>query len=392
MPRSDPLTFSYPGKLPVSDVLESKQRLKFKLPEIPRQGVVIVGDNLEVMRGLLDQGYSESFDLVYIDPPYATGQTFHLSDSRANAVSNSKNDRLAYEDTLSGYHFLEFIRQRAILLRELLSEQGSLYLHIDYKVGHYVKVILDEVFGQKFFRNDISRIKCNPKNFSRKAYGNIKDMLLFYSKTRNHIWNDPTDPLSDSDTQRLFRKMDPKRGPYTTVPLHAPGETQKGATGKRWKGMLPPKGRHWRCAPDELDKLDALGEIEWSKSGNPRRKIFAETKLDKKKQDIWEYKDPANPLYPTEKNAQMLRDIVAASSNESSLVLDSFCGSGSTLLAARDHGRRFVGIDQSREAIQVAMDRLTPDPSAPGDMFICSEAPLLIKPSARKKKTKATGK
>lgn len=375
---NNPLSFSYPGKVATLEVLASDARAKFDLREIPSPGAILAGDNLKVMRGLLDNGHAGSFDLVYIDPPYSTGQTFHLDDSRANAVSQSKGDRMAYSDTLSGFQFLEFIRQRAILLRELLSDHGSFYLHIDYKVGHYVKVILDEVFGQQFFRNDISRIKCNPKNFSRKAYGNIKDMVLFYSKTKDFIWNNPSDQLTDADISRLFKKVDLERGRYTTVPLHAPGETQNGLTGMAWKGMLPPKGRHWRCAPNELDRLEAEGLIEWSKNGNPRRKIFAEAKLDKKKQDIWEYKDPISPIYPTEKNGQMLRDIVAASSSENGLVLDAFCGSGSTLLAARDMGRRFVGIDQSKEAVRVAIGRFRAIPEDEGQLFDTHREPVFL--------------
>ena len=110
-------------------------------------------------------------------------------------------------------------------MRILLSERGSIYLHIDYKVGHYVKVMMDQVFGAENFRNDITRIKCNPKNFARHAYGNVKDMILFYSKSAEPIWNDPRDPYADGDIARLYRKRDSEGRRYTTIPLHAPGET-----------------------------------------------------------------------------------------------------------------------------------------------------------------------
>ena len=158
------------------------------------------------------------------------------------------------------------MRERLILARELLSERGSIYLHIDYKIGHYVKIIMDEIFGTKNFRNDITRIKCNPKNFSRKAYGNIKDLILFYSKASNPIWNEPFIPFSDEDKTRLYKKIDEQGKFYTTVPLHAPGETKDGVTGGTFRGMLPPKGRHWRTSPAELEKLDEQGLIEWSKT------------------------------------------------------------------------------------------------------------------------------
>ena len=155
-------------------------------------------------------------------------------------------DDIAYTDTLVGEVFLEFLRERLIIARELLSKQGSIYLHIDYKIGHYVKTIMDEIFGRENFRNDITRIKCNPKNFSRKAYGNIKDLILFYSKTNTPIWNEPFIPYSEEDIERLYKKVDENGQYYTTVPLHAPGETKDGVTGGEFKGIKPPKGRHWR--------------------------------------------------------------------------------------------------------------------------------------------------
>ena len=125
---------------------------------------------------------------------------------------------------------------------------------------------------------------------------------------------------------------------------------------------MPPPGRHWRCAPSELDKLDAQGLVEWSSTGVPRRIIFADEKGDKKKQDIWDYKDTQSPLYPTEKNSEMLMDIIKASSNEDSFVMDCFCGSGSTLLAARNLGRKFIGIDQSEIAIKISKNRFKEEP------------------------------
>jgi adenine-specific DNA-methyltransferase len=140
-------------------------------------------DNLLGLKYLLQvRDLRGKIDLVYIDPPYATGGNFTVSDGRASTISRSKKGQTAYADTLKGNDFIEFLRQRVVLIHELLSEQGSLYLHIDYKIGHYVKIMLDEIFGIDNFRNDITRIKCNPKNFDRLGYGNVKDMILFYTK------------------------------------------------------------------------------------------------------------------------------------------------------------------------------------------------------------------
>ncbi len=319
---------------------------------------LIQGDNLPVLRSLLDD-YRGKINLIYIDPPFATRVNFRIGESRANTMSSSPNDLLAYSDTLVGAGYMEFIRERLILLRELLSEHGSIYIHIDYKIGHYLKVLMDEVFGIAHFRNDITRIKCNPKNFPRKAYGNIKDLILFYSKSNNTTWNDPKIPFSEEDKVRLFRKVDADERRYTTVPLHAPGETLNGATGRAWRGINPPKGRHWRSSPDELEELDRQGLIEWSANGVPRKKIFADERFGKRVQDIWEFKDPQYPDYPTQKSLDLLKFIVEASSNEGDLVLDSFCGSGTTLVAAQALNRRWIGIDDSEPAIEITKRRLS---------------------------------
>ncbi len=125
---------------------------------------LIKGDNLSSLKTLLeDSDLKQKINLVYIDPPFATNGIFKISEDRANTISSANGDKVAYRDTLIGTDFLEFLKKRLILIRELMSEKASIYLHIDYKIGHYVKVIMDEVFGRKNFRNDITRIKCNPK-------------------------------------------------------------------------------------------------------------------------------------------------------------------------------------------------------------------------------------
>ncbi len=144
------------------------------------QNLIIKGDNIEGLEYLLsNKGLRSKIDLVYIDPPFATNGNFTITDERASTISNSRYGDVAYSDRLTGKEFIEFLRDRLLLIKELLSDKGSIYLHIDYKIGHYVKVMMDEVFGINNFRNDITKIKCNPKNFKRVGYGNIKDLILF---------------------------------------------------------------------------------------------------------------------------------------------------------------------------------------------------------------------
>jgi len=354
---------NYEGKRSPDEILNSIEETELKFVSgIPQaKSMLINGENLTVMKYLIDTlKLRGKVDLVYIDPPFGTNNEFRMNDCKANSISRSRGDELAYDDSLINEKYLEFIRERLILLRELLSDKGSIYLHIDYKIGHYVKILMDEVFGKKRFINDLTRIKCNPKNFDRSGFGNVKDTILFYSKTNEYIWHPPRTSYTEEDLSRLFNKVDREGRSYTTVPLHAPGETVNGATGLEWKGMLPPKGRHWRVPPHLLDELDSKGLIEWSKNGVPRKKIFADEKMKrgKKIQDILDFKDPQYPIYPTEKNLELLKLLVNASSDPDSLVMDCFAGSGTTLVAARDLGRNWIGIDSSPKAIEVILKRL----------------------------------
>ncbi|HXF48664.1 MAG TPA: site-specific DNA-methyltransferase [Verrucomicrobiae bacterium] len=352
------MLLTYENKKNEKDILENTPVLE--LQSISGKGAknkLILGDNLPALKKLLAE-YAGKVNLVYIDPPFATNGEFRIGSDRASTISSSNDDSVAYSDTLVGAEFLEFLRERLIFLREMLSKDGSIYLHIDYKIGHYVKLVMDEVFGRNNFRNDITRIKCNPKNFSRKAFGNMKDLILFYAKSEKATWNEPRVPFTEEDRERLFKKVDKEGRRYTTIPLHAPGETAKGNTSKKWRDMKPPKGRHWRTDPAILEEWDKQGLIEWSATGVPRKKIFLDEKEGKRMQDIWEFKDPQYPNYPTEKNLDLLKFIIEASSNEGDLVLDCFCGSGTTLVAAQELGRYWIGIDKSEHAINVAKKRI----------------------------------
>ena len=363
------MKLNYQNKKSEKEIFESIADIDLEqINSSSNSNMLIQANNLIALKQLITKyALAGKVDLIYIDPPFATNNTFTITDGRANTISNSSKGKVAYKDTLKGAEFIEFIRERLVLLKMLLSDKGSIYLHIDYKIGHYVKIIMDEVFGIENFRNDITRVKCNPKNFARKGYGNIKDLILFYSKSENLIWNEPKIAYTDEDKLKLFPKTDKSGRHYTTIPLHAPGETQNGKTSQLFKNLLPPKGRHWRSDVNELGKLDKAGLIEWSNNGNPRKIIFFDEQEGKRMQDIWEYKDPQYPVYPTEKNPDLLDIIIKTSSHENSLVLDCFCGSGTTLKAAHQNNRQWIGIDESEEAINAAQKKLN---EIIGNLFI----------------------
>ena len=312
------------------------------------QNLFYSGDNLDGLRLLADMAVA--VDLVYIDPPFATNNEFLIDDDRANTISAS--GRLAYWDTVKGSAYLRNLEDRLRGIKDVMSPAGTIYVHIDDKMQHHVRLLLDAVFGAENFRNSITRVKCNPKNFDRYGYGNFKDTILFYSKSPGPItWNPQREPLTDDEVVRLYPFIDEKGRRYTTNPLHAPGVTENGSTGQQWRGMLPPTGRHWRYPPEKLDELEAAGLIAWSTKGNPRKIRYAEDSKGKLPQDVWLYKDPQQPRYPTQKNARMLERIIRTSSNPGDIVMDCYAGSGSTLLTAARTDRFFVGMENSPAAL-----------------------------------------
>lgn len=311
------------------------------------------GDNLPILAALTNEAAVRGkVRLVYIDPPYATKSVFQ---------SRSQTD--AYMDLLEGAHYLEFLRERLIFLRELLADDGSIYVHLDENMAFHAKVLMDEIFGRSNFRNWITRKKCNPKNYTRKTYGNVADYILFYSKTENYVWHRPVESWTEEKANKEYQYVETETGRrYKKVPVHAPG-VRNGETGQLWRGMKPPPSKHWQYPPRILDEMDARGEIYWSPTGNPRRKIYLDESNGVAVQDIWlDYRDAHNQNiavsgYPTEKNSALLTRIIEASSNKGDWVLDCFSGSGTTLNVASHLGRRWIGVDESSEAIAATLRR-----------------------------------
>jgi adenine-specific DNA-methyltransferase len=348
---------SYEGKKPEQEILRTPPSVCCQLwPDENSQPVpsrLYYGDNLHVLAALRhDPAICGKVRLVYIDPPYATRSVFQ-----------SRNQTDAYMDLLEGAHYLEFLRERLILLRELLADDGSIYVHLDDNMAFLAKALMDEVFGRANFRNWITRKKCNPKNYTRRAYGNVADYILFYTKGDRCVWHRPVDPWTKEKADKEYQYVEAGTSRrYKKVPIHAPG-VRNGETGQFWRGNKPPLGKHWQYPPRILDEMDARGEIYWSPTGNPRRKIYLDQSAGIPVQDVWlEFRDAHNQNiavsgYPTEKNPHMLARIIEASSNVGDLVLDCFSGSGTTLSVASGLGRHWIGMDNSREAISATLRR-----------------------------------
>jgi adenine-specific DNA-methyltransferase len=359
---------SYDGKLPEAEILAAAPTTCRRLwphssPGPHADNRLYYGDNLPILAELLaDKLVSGKVRLVYIDPPFATRSVFQ-----------SRAQRDAYADLLSGAHYIEFLRRRLVCLRELMAPDASIYVHLDDNMAFAVKVLMDELFGREQFRNCITRKKCNPKNYTRKTYGNVSDYVLFYTKSDSYVWNRPLEDWTVQRALKEYEYVEPGTNRrYKKVPVHAPG-VRNGETGQPWRGKNPPPGKHWQFPPRVLDEMDARGEIYWSPNGNPRRKIYLDQTKGVPVQDIWlDCRDAHNQNiqitgYPTEKNLDVLKRIVAASSEPGDLVLDCFSGAGTTLVAAHMLGRRWIGIDDSTEAIASTLRRFAHGTERMGD-------------------------
>ena len=330
-------------------------------PHADWRNLLIYGDNLLSLKALYEDqrgpnrfGTRDKIKLIYIDPPFATKQDF------------MKDREKAYRDKLIGAQFIEFLRKRLVLLRELLADDGSIYVHLDQKKGHYIKAVMDEVFGEENFINQIIWKRLSAHNDAVK-YGPIHDNIFFYSKGPQYVWNKQFADVSPEYIAQFFDQVDSLTGRrYARGDLTARG-TRRGETGKVWRGIDPNvNGNHWKVPPAELDRLDAAGKIHWpaKDGGMPRLKRFADELEGVALQDLWLDIKLMHNLsqervdYPTQKPEQLLERIIRASSNEGDIVLDSFMGSGTTLAVSEKLGRRWIGADCGRLSVYTTQKRL----------------------------------
>jgi DNA modification methylase len=299
-------------------------------------------DNINVLHKMP----SNKVNLIYCDVLYNTKSKF--------------ND---YKDDLgTPKEAVEWYRPRFIEMHRILAENGSLYIHCDWHLNSYLRVLLDEIFGYECFKNEIIRQCTNAKNNSN-GWGRIYDNILYYVKDpENYIWNEAKEPKIESDLLAQYNKVTKDGGRrYTTIPLHAKGVTKNGETGRDWHskthGVIKlPDGRHWATSHSAMDELDSNGSIEWSKNNVPRKILYADEYGDKHIQNIWDIKSisgDSNISYDTQKPIELLDRIIRASSNEGHLVCDFFMGSGVTALVSKSLNRKFVGCDINIKSLEL---------------------------------------
>lgn len=328
---------------------------------------LIWGDKKYVLPSLL-QEFVGKVNLIYIDPPFATGDDFSFQveiDGEEFTKQPSMMEQKAYRDTwgrgLDGY--LHWFYETATNLRDLLSERGSIYVHLDWHVSHYVKAVLDEVFGIDNFVNDITWQRTNAHNMNAKYFSRIHDTVLFYVKNANFTWNPQ---FTETSAEQLKRyKPDATGRLYTGQDLTVSSISK--TRNFEWRGSRPPANRAWALSEEDLEKLWAEGRILKKQDGTPRLdgyKVYLDESQGKRTTDIWTDVGRVGNTseerlnYPTQKPEALLERIIKASSDEGDLVLDCFCGSGTTAAVAEKLNRRWITCDLGRFAIHTARKRL----------------------------------
>ncbi len=339
----------------------------------PKGGLLFHGDNKEVLGHLLANGFRGKVDLVYIDPPFDSGADYVRRVSLRGPKGTAKlagetyslGEQIQYTDIWANDNYLQFMYERLLLLKELMAPAASMYLHSDWNRSHYLRVVLDEVFGSESCLNEIVWKRTSARSDSQ-TFNHIHDTIFLYAKGPSFLFNQLRVPHDPEYIERYYtyREEDGRR--FATIDATQAG-LRRGPSGQSWRGFDPAaKGNHWKFAPDELDRLDAEGKIYWpaTPGGWPRLKSYLDQVKGKAVQSIWTDVKAVNSQaeergdYPTQKPEALLERVIAASSNTGDLVLDCFIGSGTTAAVAQKLGRRWIGCDINKGAIQTTAKRI----------------------------------
>ena len=331
--------------------------------------IVYCGDNLEQLAKLPDK----CIDLIYIDPPFNSNRNYEV-------FWGETKEKRAFEDRhASTQAYIEYMRPRCVELARVLKKTGSFYYHCDWHASHYVKCMLDVIFGENNFQSEIVWKRTHAHG-SAQRWAPLHDSIFFYAGSKDYTWTYPTVPHDPEYIQKHFKSRDEAGRYFQPITLTGSG-TRNGESGQPWRRIDPTRvGRHWavpgevferyklagETVQDRLDALDAAGLIYWPKDddGTPRLKWYADELGGMAMGTVWTDIAPlsANAQerlgYPTQKPLALLNRIIDASSNLNDIVLDAFCGCGTALVAAQNLGRQWIGIDISPTACRVMTKRL----------------------------------
>ena len=348
--------------------------------ENPDGNMVIRGECVSACAYLKEQGIQ--VELVYIDPPFASGADYakkvyiRRNPKVAGAIAQAEQeldiDELkAFEEKMYGdvwdkEKYLNWMYENLMAIKSVMSETASIYVHLDYHIGHYVKILMDEIFGEANFQNEIVWKRTGAHNDAGR-YGVVHDTIFWYVKGSEYYFRESYIGLTEEHKSTRFKYIDQETGrKFYPGPITAPGSGP--ARIFRGKELLPPTGRHWSYSQENIESLEKENRIYYSSTGIPYLKEYEDEYVaqGRRVQSIWDDILPSKTGselvgYSTQKPAVLLERIITASSNEGMLVADFFGGSGVTAAVANKLGRKFIHCDIGLNSIQITRDRLKDD-------------------------------
>ncbi len=362
-------------------------------PQPITHNTLYYGDNLKVLREYIP---GESVDLIYLDPPFNSNRNYNVL-FKDESGSDSEAQITAFEDTWHWNHaaeqtyhdlvtdapdnvskmiaslrdfignnqmmaYLVMMAARLVELHRVLKPTGSLYLHCDPTASHYLKIILDTIFGVTNYRGEIAWKRTTAHNDPKRP-GRIHDILLFYTKSTEYTWNKVFTTYSAEYTASHYSNIDSHGRKYRLDNLTAPNHGSKAGI-YEWHGHYPPPGRMWSLTQDKMDALFEAGRIHLTRTGKPSYIRYLDEMSGVPLQDVWDDIPPVNSQaqerlgYPTQKPLSLLERIIQASSNTDDIILDPFCGCGTAIAAAQKLGRKWIGIDITHLSIALQKYRL----------------------------------
>ena len=359
-------------------------------------GTLYYGDNLEVMKRYIAD---ETVDLVYLDPPFNSNQNYNVlfkeqDGKRAASQIQAFEDTWTWDiedatvyaelitrpgklsDLLQGFYkilggcnlmaYLVMMAPRLVELKRVMKPTASIYLHCDPTASHYLKLLMDAVFGAENFINELIWKRSDAHSDSKqgsKHFGRIHDVILFYSKSDKAVFNTQYNPLSESTANNWYSNIEPDTGRrYNKADMTGPGGAAKGNPYYEWKGV----SRYWRYSKENMQRLESEGRIVYSKSGMPYQKRYLDESKGVALQDLWDdigmlrgiSQNKERLGYPTQKPIALLERIINSSCPENGTVLDPFCGCGTTIAASQKLNRHWIGIDITHIAVTLMKNRL----------------------------------
>jgi len=334
---------------------------------------LIWGDNKLILSSLKNGPLREEIEaqggikLIYIDPPFDVGADFSMDIEIGDETLTKRPsviEELAYRDTWGkgADSFISMIYERLILMRDLLADDGSIYVHCDWRVNSYMRLVLDEVFGKDNFLSEITWKKIATPKAQSKGFGNVRDSIFMFSKTKSFFYNEIKEAHDEAYIKTMYRHADDDGRRYRLSDF-----TQKGQGDARLFGeklLPPPTGKHWIWGQDRINDAMSKGTIVFSKNGIPSVKRYLDDVKGHRLGDMWTNIKPMSSQakertdYPTQKPEALIETIIKASSNEGDIVADFFCGSGTTVAVAEKLGRKWITSDLGKFSVHTTRKRM----------------------------------